>query len=327
MYLCRGGRRILSINALSHSGRTQPVMPQTTLGRGLKLSSNPPSPSKPVKPKNNSKLTPAVAAAKANGNQGKFAGKESSIKSDLELLGLPSTYLESVYGEKIEQAHKGDDEVQDNPKVEEVQRGKEIEQDIKVGETNHDKRAKDSISNYAPTKDDVDIEDPDHRAAERDVQGDIPSPGQQEETGNASMSHVKRDKKESTSKQESGNDVSGTDAGKGKKRAPSPDEGGAAGDRGKRHKAAYEVHQKIAHAVNAARVDREPPLDKLLAAQEKIWGYKADGPGLTSRCKPGTPVKGKKPDFNPIVFKKAGSDGVERGESVVYWMRMEDVRG
>jgi hypothetical protein len=302
-------------------------MPQTTLGRGLKLSSNPPSPSKPAKIKNSRKLTPAVAAARANGNQGKFAGKESSMKSDLELLGLPSTYFEDVYGEKIEQGDKGNDEAKDEPKEEEVERGAGVEQNMRVDETDNAKKAKNSTTNYAPTKDDVDIEDPDHRAVEKDVQEDIPSPGQQKETGNASISHVKRGKKDSTSKQESGNDVSGMDAGKGKKRAPSPDEGGAAGDRGKRHKAAYEVHQKIAHAVNAARVDREPPLNKLLATQEKIWGYKADGPALTSKCKPGTPIKGKQPDFKTIMLKKAGSDGAEKGESVVYWMRMEDVRG
>lgn len=302
-------------------------MPQTTLGKGLKISSNPPSPSKPTRVKGSSKFTPAVAAAKANGNQGKFSGKESSIKSDLEQLGLPATYLEDVYGEQVEQGHKGNEEAKDVPKKEEVKKGDKAEKDTKVEETGQEKKSKKETSNYAPTKDDVDIEDPDHRAVEQDVQDDIPSPAQQKETGNASVSHVKSDKTGSTSKQESGKDVSGMTDGKGKKRAPSPDEGGAMGDRGKRHKAAYEVHSKVAHAVNAARVDREPPLDKLLAAQEKIWGYKADGPALTSKCKPGTPVKGKKPDFNPIVFKKAGADGVEKGESVVYWMRMEDVRG
>ena len=327
MFFSIGIKRTLIRSVLPGLKRCESAMPQTTLGRGLKLSSNPPSPSKPAKIKNSSKFTPAVAAAKANGNQGKFAGKESSIKSDLEQLNLPATYLEDVYGEQVEQGHKGNEEAKDVLDEEEVKQGSKVEDDMEVKETEGKKKAKKETSNYAPTKDDVDIEDPDHRAVEKDVQDDIPSTDQQKHTGNASLSHVKRDKSKSTSKQESGNDVSGMADGRGKKRAPSPGEGGAMGDRGKRHKAAYEVHSKVAHAVNAARVDREPPLDKLLAAQEKIWGYKADGPALTSNCKPGTPLKGKKPDFNPIVFKKAGSDGVDKGESVVYWMRMEDVRG
>lgn len=55
---------------------------------------------------------------------------------------------------------------------------------------------------------------------------------------------------------------------------------------------------KVAHAANAARVDAHPPLDELMEVQEELFGKKA---------------------------KKQGKG--EEGKSVVYWMRMEDVRG
>jgi hypothetical protein len=304
------------------------AMPQTTLGKGLKISSEPPSPAKATKPKNSSKLTPAVAAAKTNGNQGRFSGKESSLTNDLEKLGLSRTYLEEVYQDSVEQGRKGNDEAKDRPSEEELTKGSKAEADLQASETKGSKRSKNETSNYAPTKDDVDIQDPDHREVAKEVQDDIPSGSDQEKVGNASLSHTtKGSKSGAEAKSEAGTAVSGAKDGRGKKRAPSPDEGGAAGERGKRHKAAYEVHQKIAHPINAARVDREPPMQALLQAQAELWGYKADGPALTHKAKAGTPLKGKKPDINAIQFKKAGLDGVEKGESVVYWMRMEDLRG
>lgn len=329
MYRSLLGKTTLLQSAISlRAQRTVLAMPQTTLGKGLKISSQPPSPAKATKPKNSSKLTPAVAAAKVNGNQGRFSGQESSLPNDLEKLGLSRIYLEEVHQESVEQGRKGNDEAKDRPSEEELKRGSKAEADLQASETKGSAGSKNATSNYAPTKDDVDIEDPDHQEVAKQVQDDIPSASEQERVGNASVSQTTR-KSESRSevKSEAGTAVSGAKDGRGKKRAPSPEEGGAAGERGKRHKAAYEVHQKIAHPINAARVDREPPMQALLQAQSELWGYKADGPALTSKAKAGTPVKGKKPEINPIHFKKAGSDGVEKGESVVYWMRMEDLRG
>ncbi len=52
----------------------------------------------------------------------------------------------------------------------------------------------------------------------------------------------------------------------------------------------------MAHPDAAAKVDAHPPLDQLMEAQTKCWG-------------------------------KAGADkDVQKGECVVYWMRMEDLR-
>ena len=329
MYRSILGRSPLLRSAISlRPQRTVLAMPQTTLGKGLKISSQPPSPAKAPKPKNNSKLTPAVAAAKSNGNQGRFSGKESSLPNDLEKLGLSRTYLEELHQESVEQGRKGNDEAKDRPSREELKKGSNAEAELQASETKGSSRSKNKTSNYAPTKDDVDIEDPGHQEVAKEVQDDIASSRDQQKVGNASVSRTTKESKSgSEAKSETGTAVSGAKDGRGKKRAPSPDEGGAAGERGKRHKAAYEVHQKIAHPINAARVDREPPMQALLQAQAELWGYKADGPALTKKAKAGTPLKGKKPDINAIHFKKAGLDGVEKGESVVYWMRMEDLRG
>ena len=74
-------------------------------------------------------------------------------------------------------------------------------------------------------------------------------------------------------------------------RKDSPEGGGVAGKEANKHKNAYEVKGKVASAEVAAKVDANPPLDILMDLQT---------------------AKG---------VKKA-----EKGESVVYWMRMEDLR-
>ncbi|WVQ86256.1 hypothetical protein IAT38_008424 [Cryptococcus sp. DSM 104549] len=89
------------------------------------------------------------------------------------------------------------------------------------------------------------------------------------------------------------------DAGEGKKDEPrgtkrsSPEGGGAAEPKSKKHKNAYEIKGRIATVEDSSRADEDPPLNQLLALTEKLE------------------KEGKK---------------VEKGESVVYWMRMEDVR-
>lgn len=60
------------------------------------------------------------------------------------------------------------------------------------------------------------------------------------------------------------------------------------------------VDGKVAHADNAARVDAHPPLDELMQVQDELFGKKK------AKSKP-----------------KSGGGS----KSVVYWMRMEDVRG
>lgn len=77
----------------------------------------------------------------------------------------------------------------------------------------------------------------------------------------------------------------------GNDRKDSPEGGGVAGKEANKHKNAYEVKGKVASAEVAAKVDANPPLDILMDLQT---------------------AKG---------VKKAG-----KGESVVYWMRMEDLR-
>ncbi|WWD20859.1 hypothetical protein CI109_105336 [Kwoniella shandongensis] len=70
-----------------------------------------------------------------------------------------------------------------------------------------------------------------------------------------------------------------------------PEGGGVAGSKDiKEHKNAYEIKGKIANREDAARVDADPPLNQLVRLMENGW-------------------------------KEA-----EKGESVVYWMRMEDMR-
>jgi hypothetical protein len=91
-----------------------------------------------------------------------------------------------------------------------------------------------------------------------------------------------------------------------KKRSRSPQGGGVAGARdAKKHKNAYELSQcsiltticltyaegKVATAEVAAKVDEDPPLDQLLRLLQQKH------------------------------------EKVEKGESVVYWMRLEDIRG
>ncbi|KAL7420904.1 DNA photolyase phr1 [Cryptotrichosporon argae] len=74
------------------------------------------------------------------------------------------------------------------------------------------------------------------------------------------------------------------------KRSRSPEGGGVAGD-SKRQKNAYEIKGKIATADDAARADDDPPLDQLMR-----------------------------------LLKAEHAASAERGECVVYWMRMEDMR-
>jgi hypothetical protein len=77
----------------------------------------------------------------------------------------------------------------------------------------------------------------------------------------------------------------------GTNRKDSPEGGGVAGKDAEKHKNAYEVKGKVASAEVAAKVDENPPLDILMDLQ-------------TAKD-----------------VKEA-----EKGESVVYWMRMEDLR-
>ncbi|WVQ71157.1 hypothetical protein IAR50_000682 [Cryptococcus sp. DSM 104548] len=74
------------------------------------------------------------------------------------------------------------------------------------------------------------------------------------------------------------------------KKRPAPSGGGAASPEAKKHKNAYEIKGKIATAEDAARMDNDPPIERLYKALDNQKEIK------------------------------------ERGESVVYWMRMEDLR-
>ncbi|KAJ9111258.1 hypothetical protein QFC22_006558 [Naganishia vaughanmartiniae] len=129
--------------------------------------------------------------------------------------------------------------------------------------------------------------------------------------------------------------LAGETEARGRKRAPEEGEGGAAGREGtqKRKKDAYELHGKIAHPANAKRVDADPPLEQLLRVQKELWGNVAPQLNASPAKKPAA-VRGKgKAKAEQVVvvendmkakLESAGSVG--KGEAVVYWMRMEDMR-
>ncbi|ODO10702.1 hypothetical protein I350_01299 [Cryptococcus amylolentus CBS 6273] len=83
-----------------------------------------------------------------------------------------------------------------------------------------------------------------------------------------------------------------TGEGRGLKRSP-PDGNGAAFPKSKKHKNAYEIKGKIATVEDAARMDERPPMVRLQQA---------------------------------LKVQADSNQNIERGESVVYWMRMEDMR-
>ncbi|WRT70869.1 uncharacterized protein IL334_007868 [Kwoniella shivajii] len=113
-----------------------------------------------------------------------------------------------------------------------------------------------------------------------------------ESAASASASTSKKRKTDSSG-------VGETDQGKDEEMKGQPDEkgqspqgGGVAGEQGNKvkHKNAYEIKGKIATAEDAARADEDPPLNQLERLIEK------------------------------------GQKQVEKGDCVVYWMRMEDMR-
>lgn len=340
---------------------TTRTMPQATLSRTLKIDATSPAKPKKAAPKkavkNASKLTPAVLKAKQSGGQGRFEGTVRTMEEDLRLLGLePARFLGEALGKGgaagvlgNRASREGGGGVSDAKRTEIDQKGRnrkveKVAEDVardddalqKVDEGDASNKllrgsgnAKNKTSSIAPTAEDVHPDDKDHVAASIATQ-------------HASDSHVlgKRKHQSEDGGIEDDPDVTGAKEGKGKKRVPSMKEGGAAGDEGvkregeeggripKRRKDAYEIRKflplqayipltspqdgKIAHKESAARVDADPPLDKLLRLQQEIWGNVA--PSLNA-----SPAK-----------KRAGKDiarDVEKGESVVYWMRMEDMRG
>lgn len=183
------------------------------------------------------------------------------------------------------------------------------------------RRAKGKVSAIAPTEEDVHPESGDHVDAAKAVQKES-----DKAVRNAAVDHAAAVRSKGM-----------------KRRSPSPGEGGVAGAEGhatpsekhsdrvpKKRKDAYEISKhpsnplferslhallhevdgKVAHPANAARVDADPPLDRLLRVQRETWGNVA--PSLNSPVKRG---KGKVEEV------------VGRGEAVVYWMRMQDMRG
>ncbi|WVQ70811.1 hypothetical protein IAR50_000333 [Cryptococcus sp. DSM 104548] len=73
----------------------------------------------------------------------------------------------------------------------------------------------------------------------------------------------------------------------------SPEGGGVASPKAKKHKNAYEIKGKIATAEDAARMDKHTPMDRLHQA---------------------------------LKVQAESGRKIEKGESVVYWMRMQDMR-
>ncbi|KAJ9107136.1 hypothetical protein QFC19_002796 [Naganishia cerealis] len=209
---------------------------------------------------------------------------------------------------------------------------------------------KDSTS-IAPTEEDVHPCDPDHQKAAAAVQHESDASF----LANTTVSHAgssnalkrKHEKREvADGGLEGGENVTGAHEGRGKKRAPADGEGGVAGAEGKcaddagrvskKKKDAYEIHAKVAHPQNAARVDANPPLDQLLQLQRELWGNIAPSRTAESSVKKkpssaNSRTKGSAAAGKPEVLEtgqEAGTGGiVEKGEVVVYWMRMEDMRG
>ncbi|KAJ9091068.1 hypothetical protein QFC20_007743 [Naganishia adeliensis] len=279
--------------------------------------------------KNAAKLTPAILKAKQSGAQGRFPGTLRTMEDDIRALGLdPAKFLGQDIGRggatglgnrntgagEARRGVKGETGVPDaeRTEIDHKRENKAFEPAAEVIALDGDsdeglnermrggRRTKGKVSAIAPTEEDVHPESADHVDAANAVQKES-----DKAVRNAAVDHAAVVRSKGM-----------------KRRAPSPGEGGVAGAEGhatpseknsdrvpKKRKDAYEIHGKVAHPANAARVDADPPLDRLLRVQRETWGNVA--PSLNS------PVKRGKGKIEEVVG---------RGEAVVYWMRMQDMR-
>lgn len=241
-------------------------MPQTTLSRTLKISPTRPPPANMKKPiKNAAKLTPAVLKAKQSGAQGRFPGTVRSMEEDVRALGLdPVKFLgegmgrgglAGILGNRNTGAGEAKRGVKDETGVPEDKRT-EIDRKgenqafekaaevIALDEDSDDeglnkqmrggKRGKGEATAMAPTEEDVHPDSGDHVDVANAVQKE----------SDKGVVKAKRDH-------------DGVVGSKGmKRRAPSPGEGGVAGEEGqttagekngarvpKKRKDAYEIRE------------------------------------------------------------------------------------
>lgn len=244
-------------------------MPQTTLSRTLKISPTRPPPASMKKPvKNAAKLTPAVLKAKQSGAQGRFPGTVRSMEEDIRALGLdPVKFLGEGMGRgglagilgngntgagEAKRGKKGETGVPDEKRTEIDRKGEnkafeEAAEVIALDEDSDDgglnkrmrggRRGKGEASAVAPTEEDVHPDSADHVDAANAVQ-----------------------KESDKGVMQAARDHDAVVGSKGKKRrAPSPSEGGVAGDEGqptagekngdrvpKKRKDAYEIRESSA---------------------------------------------------------------------------------
>ncbi|KAJ9095331.1 hypothetical protein QFC21_005697 [Naganishia friedmannii] len=332
--------------------------------------------------KNASKLSPAILKAKQTGAQGRFPGRTSSMEDDLRKLGLePEVFLGPRMGRgglgwilgnretgvgasgggangAVEQGERTEiDHHAENKKVEMVAEvialdGASSDDEVKpcvqkltnkllrgtsgastTAATGPAGKGKEKGTGIAPTEEDGHPDSLDHQNAGVAVQ--LASDA-------TVLSNTTTNNPTSLSGGAASAGEAGILTGKGRKRAPEEEEGGAAGREGtqKRKKDAYELHGKIAHPANARRVDADPPLEQLLRVQRDLWGNVAPQLNASPVKKPaasasaavkGKPVRGKGKAEQVVLLDDVNgpreSTGlVGKGEAVVYWMRMEDIR-
>lgn len=246
---------------------------------------------------------------------------EATIAQDLQNLLLPPlSEIEARFSGKL----GGDNDIRMSD-TDSRRRGNQVGStgDSKEGQRNDS----DKNTMINPLKEDVEPGSSDHRGAAREAQNQIDDTkgkghqsasleekrsGQTSKASASAPAPVVENHQDVSSPPQRLNGLSGSTEGEskhrhGKKRAPDAMEGGVAGSeaaeegangngKNKKQKNAYFVHGKVAHAENAARVDAKPPLDVLIEVQKSLWG-----------CGEAEKDLGK-------------------GEAVVYWMRMEDMR-
>ncbi len=203
---------------LPRKSLTTARMPQLTLGTNLSISTKAPTPS-PRKTTAHSRTT--LKGKPTPSTPLRYGEMESSLDTDIHKLGVEKSQvnLAGGYGNKEgKPTHQPQDEI-DTSKIDPKTKREAI------SKTAHPEKAKETA--IAPTADDVDVDDPDHAIVGASAQFEADGHG----STNASKQHSQKRVGTQVSEMQD-KDVSGKGP-RSKKRAPSEDEGGVAGQRGK----------------------------------------------------------------------------------------------
>lgn len=230
---CMLARSSLARLTISRHPNSRYRMPQLTLGSNLALSTEAPTPS-PTKTASHARTTSTSTPFK----YGEMAG---TLAADLKKLGVDKGQANTsdkggtVAGGEDRTAAHGEPTTAPKHQPEDEIKTENIDEKTKREASKGGRRhnpAKAKTTATAPTHEDVEMDDPDHAKAAGGAQGEADADGT---PGNASAQHKAKKAKggETGGEVETGKDVSGATGPRGKKRAPSEDEGGVAGERGK----------------------------------------------------------------------------------------------